>query len=651
MTSITTFADAEAQLASNLPGYQSRKPQQIGAEAVERAFEQRIHAAIQAGCGVGKSYMTLIPAILRSVLHGERTVVATATKALQSQLINKDLPFLEANLGVPFRWAMLQGRSNYFCGNRAAVVAGEEPLVAKMAKEASEPGFDGLRSSFSFDIPGALWAKVQGSTDECGELGCREPGQPCFAYQARRKASDCGIVVINHSLLCMDLMLQDEAGFGLIGEYDNVVIDEAHNLEGYCKSALGWEFSQGAILGAMAELRNFVNREMDLQAEKVLDTISTVNSAQNFLWMAFEAMMEDNSSTLRIKNAVIEASMAEWEGLAKALWACSKLIDGLADPTEAKPAKRWRLIKSRVRRLAARFSSIVLDPQDKTVRWLTVKTNARRERQIVIASEPLFVDEFLSNRLFANHTVVLCSATMMVDRSFEFLAHKLGLDNHVYEGTDVGTMFNFPEQGRFFAPRQFPEPTGKTKTQWEAVVPNAMLELVRASQGRALLLFTSLSAMKRAYEVIEPQVPFTCLMQNQQEVPVLAQKFKEDTHSILFATRSFMEGIDVQGESLSLVVLDKLIFKVPSEPVAEAMKEVIEARGGNFFKEVDLPEMMLILEQAAGRLIRTVTDKGVFALLDPRVWTKNYGSKVRSAIPPFTQIESLGEVQSFFESL
>jgi ATP-dependent DNA helicase DinG len=175
-----------------------------------------------------------------------------------------------------------------------------------------------------------------------------------------------------------------------------------------------------------------------------------------------------------------------------------------------------------------------------------------------------------------------------------------------------------------------------------------MLELVQASKGGALLLFTSLTAMRRAYDVIAPVVEWNCYMQGQMEVPVLAQKFKEDHDSILFATRSFMEGIDVQGDSLRLVVLDKLVFASPGEPVNEALHEVIESRGGNGFKEIDLPEMMLILEQAAGRLIRTVTDRGVFALLDPRIWTKFYGSKVRGVLPPFTQVDSLGAVQEFF---
>lgn len=647
---IRTFADAEAHLASNLPGYQSRRPQQIGAEAVEKAFQTGEHALIQAGCGVGKSFMTLIPAIL----SGKRTMVATATKALQSQLVDKDLPFLTEHLGVDFSWAMLQGRSNYFCKQRALVVAGEEPLVADMISEASEPGFEGLRSSFSFEVPMALWAKVRGDTDECSDMGCsKEPGLGCFAADARRRAQDVDLVVINHSLLCMDLTLRgdegDSTGFGMLGEYANVVIDEVHNLENYCKGALGYEFTEGAILGPLAELRNFVNRNMTSEvAERVLGVISEVNSAKSLLWMSLAGLMEEGSQNLRIQPSTFDASESEWEGMAKALWDLVRVADTVLNPSEAKINKRWQIIKSKLRRLAAKFARIITDGFDETVRWVSTKVNARRERQFVINSQPLFVDQFLSDRLFSQKTVVMCSATAKVGGSFDFIAKKLGLVNHPHSTVDVGTMFNFASQGRFFAPRSFPEPTGRTKTQWEAVAPNAMLELVRASGGGALLLFTSVSAMKRAYEVIEPQVPYKCFMQGQMEVPALSKAFKDDTHSVLFATRSFMEGIDVQGESLRLVVLDKLIFQVPNDPVVEATHEYIERRGGNAFREMDLPEMMLVLEQAAGRLIRTVTDTGVFALLDSRVWTKPYGGKVRAALPPFTQVDSLEAVEAFY---
>jgi ATP-dependent DNA helicase DinG len=222
----------------------------------------------------------------------------------------------------------------------------------------------------------------------------------------------------------------------------------------------------------------------------------------------------------------------------------------------------------------------------------------------------------------------------------------MGLD--AFEGVDVGTMFNYPEQAIFCVPRDFPAPTGRTYSEWQALVPSAMRDLIMASNGRALLLFTSKSQMKRVYEAVAPLVPFRCLKQGDAPVPVLTREFRDDTHSVLFATRSFMTGIDVQGESLSLVVLDKLVFDALEDPVFEAESELIESRGGSAFNELSMPNMLLVVEQAAGRLIRTQEDRGAFVLLDSRVLSKSYGSKVRRALPPMTFVDSLTAVGHFF---
>lgn len=651
---LKTFADAEALLATKLANYESRKPQQIGAEAVEKAIATGDHLLLQAGTGVGKSFMGSIPAIL----SGRRCIISTATKALQSQIVGKDLPFLEENL-KKFSWMMLQGRSNYFCSNRARAVLIDTPEAQRLLDHVQDhlDTFSGLREDFPFEVDHATWYKVCAEAEECQDLGCKNLGG-CFAIMARQRAKDCQIVVVNHALLCADIQLRSETDFSMLGEYDMVFVDEVHELVDYAKSALGQEFSEGSIRSLLAQVRNFARRELTDTGRIDAAEAKIVNATQ-MLWMAFSMMMRDATeaikaknkyapapTTLRLKSEMFTSYEAEWIDLLKALREYANLLLGMAGPTEEKAARRWKMLTSRANRTAARFQNLIMDRQDESVRWLETRANRRGEKNLVINSQPIMVDWWLREHLYSDTTFIGMSATAEVGGSFDFIAKRMGLDD--FTGLDVGTMFDYPNQAIMCVPRGFPEPTGRTYSQWQSVVPSTIQQLLRASNGRALVLFTSFKQMESVYAAIAPSLPFTCLKQGAESVPSLTRKFREDVHSVLFATRSFMTGIDIQGEALSMVILDKLVFDTPDDPVFEAECEVVEARGGSSFNEVSMPKMLLVVQQAAGRLIRTQRDRGAFVLLDSRVLTKGYGQKVRRSLPPMTFVDSLVGVDHFF---
>ena len=547
---------------------------------------------------------------------------------------------------MDFSWMMLQGRGNYVCRNRAALVA-DEPAVERVMNYIRDLGegvsFHGLREELP-EVDNGTWAKIASDSEECRDLGCKERGG-CYALLARQRAADAQVVVVNHALLCQDLVVrsQSEGWVSMLGDYDIVIVDELHELEGYAKSALGVNFSQGSIISLLSQVRGFAqkNNMRKDHATKLNDSGAEVNGAMQFLWMAFSVMMKEKSSVLRLRPEQFTEYEDEWIQMAQALANYASVCASIPAPSGEVANRRWKMLCRRAQRLANRFSQLILDRQDQSVRWLEVQKR-RNEEAIVIVSQPLFVDDFLRSELFNGCTVIGMSATIEPD----FIAKRLGYGEHKF--VDVGTMFDYPNQALLYVPAAFPAPAGKTRNDWEARLPGGIMDLLKASQGRALLLFTSYASMKRCFDFIQPLVEWTCMKQGDSSIPELLERFKSDTHSVLFMTRSGMTGVDIQGEALSLVVLDKLVFASPDDPALEAETEVIEARGGNAFGELSMPMMQLVTEQAAGRLIRTQEDRGVFACMDSRLIEKGYGKRVVRGLPPMTFTSDLRRVHSFF---
>ena len=634
-TAPTNFAEAEAVLASKLPAYTVRPTQQRGAQAVEEAFGNQEHLLLKAGTGTGKSLLLLIPAIL----SGERTVVSTATKALQSQYAEKDLPFLSEHLGVSFRWAMLQGRSNYFCSNRAALVA-DDSLVTRMMSVAQEPNFSGLRDDFPFEVPSQVWGQVCGDAEECDALECKTRGG-CYVHIARALASDAQVVLVNHALLAMDCV----ADAALLGAYTQVIVDEVHELADYAAGAFESRFTEGAVRMLIARARNLVDGLYGEETQaKVAEVLSGLVEANVLFWSAMTLQMPEKDSTLRITSDVLVRSADEWATMAQALHAVAGAVASLPAPVSEADIKRLRILKRRASLMADRFSAMVSDDFAASVRWLAWETTAKGDRRLVVTSRPLEVGPFLQQSLFEGRCVVGASATI----DFSFTSEQLGLAQGNFTGLDVGSNFDYKAQALTYIP-DIPAPSGRTAAQWEAEVPAQILKLLQASQGRALLLFTSVRQMERVHGLIARSLPWKVLRQGQMPQAKLLEAFKGDVHSVLFATKSWFTGVDVSGEALSLVVLDKLPFPNPTEPVFEALSEVFDkrfARDGGSFRHLSIPVTTMTLEQAFGRLIRTSTDRGVFACLDSRL-LRTWGQPIAKRLPA-PQTSSLDAVQRFF---
>jgi ATP-dependent DNA helicase DinG len=641
-----TYADAEQKLAANLPGYEVRPQQQKLAAAVERALADGTHLIAEAGCGTGKSFATAIPAILA----GKRVAISTATKALQDQIAAKDMPFLAEHLGVPFNYALLKGRSNYLC--KAQLLSDDAGSVANlpaiMQRDADGTGvdFDGTREELGVEVTDIEWSKLTISSDDCpGKKKCPF-GATCHAETAKRNALQANVVIVNHALLMTEMKLQmaTDGMATMLGPVDAVIVDEAHELEEYALSMFSSRITEIGLRKFATEVRNWV-RENNLD-DAIVDQGDEVMAAVNQLW----AILEPG----RVRPATILENEAEWGNLAIGLQAYAKLITeadlgNVPDFAYERAATRKQALAQRATRISGQVVDMVIASGSELVRWVEEETNRRKDGKfLVLKSAPIDISSILRATLFEIPTV-LVSATIQVDGSFEYVAGRLGVDE--YDSLDVGTPFDFETQARLYVPRELPIPSGATRNQWEALAAERTRELVLASKGRALLLFTSTKQMKDVYETIAHRLPYTTLMQGQAPNKQLAEQFKSETDSVLFATRSFFTGVDFGGETLSLVVIDKLPFPVPTEPITEARCEVIRARGGDDFKDYTIPVMSLILAQGFGRLIRTKGDAGVVAILDPRLVTKGYGSKIIRSLPDARKVEQLSDVEAFFAEL
>lgn len=637
----TTFDEAMDRLESVLPGFERREHQTTFAHAVEEVLADGTHLVAQGGCGVGKSFALAIPAIL----SGKKVVLATATKALQDQIAHKDLPFLQEHLGVDFTFAVLKGRSNYACHLKLA-----DPDVIQeigvdfdaIIEDLQAEDATGERDSLSVEVADRTWRSMTISSDDC--LGKNECpfAETCLAEKAKTKAKAADVVVVNHALLMVDLVIREmsEGTVSMLPDYDLVIIDECHELENYATTILGTQFSEGTVRSLTGEVLAFARRYG--KVDEVDEFVNATLGALTALW----PRLPDGRITMSDLN---EAS-DEWVGMANSLHDLAAAIASIdLDDVSADQIKQarlqWRRLTKRSHNAQSKFADIVVASFAKLVRWVEV-TKRGREEVRVIHSAPIEIGEMLDALLFSKTQVIMASATVMVDGSPEHIAGRLGVTD--YRSVDVGTPFDFSTQAMLYIPRHLPDPS-KDRAAWSNMIIPEIRDLVRASDGRALLLFTSTKEMRSAYETLSEMLPYTCLMQGQATNKVLVDTFKADTHSVLFATRSFFTGVDIPGEALSLLVVDKVPFAVPSDPIVEARCDAIQARGGNPFTEFSIPEMILPLEQGVGRLIRHTTDIGVMAILDPRIMTKPYGRKIRRSLPEAPLVHTIADVEAFFD--
>jgi ATP-dependent DNA helicase DinG len=616
---------ALAKLAAVTPGGERRAPQEVMATEVAGAITARRHLLAQAGTGTGKSWAYLVPAILA----GKRTVVATATKALQDQLAGKDLPFLEEHLDRPFEFAVLKGRSNYVCMQRIAEISGAGQLALDGLADRASPTelaslklwaastATGDRAELPAEPSPQAWAAISVSAQECPGARKCPSGDACFAEAARRKAGEADVVVVNLHLLGLDLATEG----AILPEHDLVVVDEAHQLEDIVSDTCGFELSAGRFHNLARAVRSILD---DPAAVDDIETSANLLAAQ----------LSEHVGR-RLKGA-LDA------GLADALVLARSRLDRVAAALRKIPDNASDDVKTRKERAAQLTGhlqadlALATDVPSGSVAWVEGPDANPRLRVA-----PLDIAELLREKLWGVGPVVLTSATLPPG-----MAERLGLQGDDHKAIDVGSPFDYAHNGLLYCATHLPDPRAG---DYEAAVHDELLALITAAGGRTLGLFTSYRAMDAAVEALKTKLPGPLLSQRDLPKPALVAAFAADPATSLFATMGFWQGIDVPGPTLSLVTIDKLPFPRPDEPLLQARREQAKAEA---FRTIDLPRTATMLAQGAGRLIRTQTDRGVVAVLDPRLAkAKSYRWTLLEALPPFPRTKDRAEVEAFLAQL
>lgn len=639
-------------LARRLAGYEFRAGQLAMAEAVARTLAHGSDSAlnrddqgsaaamlaVEAGTGIGKTLAYLVPA----VLSGQKIVVSTGTLNLQEQVLTKEIPFILEHVDPALVAMCVKGRQNYLCLYRWQQLAtdpqmalfqgdGQGALLADWVEQTAT----GDRAELLWladDSP--FWQQLSCTTHQCLGTHCPQ-AQECFVNQLRKKAARARLLIVNHHLFFSDLALRRFGHAEVLPRYESVIFDEAHHLEGVATRYFGTSVSHYQIIDLTQDIEKAAGQHLagkrgvkTLQLARVL-----AEEAERFI-----ALFPRERGRLPLANCL--ARINDWSG---ELYGLLDRFAGLADHLDAMTTagEVWEGMMHRCLELAAGFRRIMLEQDAAHVYWAE-----RRERNFVLAASPIAVAGDLQEALYPTvRSIVFTSATLTTAGAFSYFAERLGLPPET-ASLALPTPFDYAGRTMLFVPPQgFPAP------QAPAFGPTArqlMLDLVLLSRGRALLLFTSIVAMRAARDFLADRLPFPLLAQGEAPRQALLDAFQQDTHSVLLAVASFWEGVDVPGEALSCVIIDKLPFEVPSDPVMMARMDAIQAQGGNPFFDFQVPRAILALRQGVGRLMRKATDRGVLAILDARLTSKGYGRLFLESLPPSPITRDLAAIATFF---
>ena len=643
------------------------------AEAVAQAFDTGEHLAVQAGTGTGKSLAYLVPAIARAVDTDEPVVVSTATIALQRQLVDRDLPRLTDSLAdaLPRRpeFALLKGRGNYVCLNKIHNGSATEP-EDRPQEELFEPisasalGRDvqrliawssttdtGDRDELTPGVPDRSWSQVSVSARECIGVARCPFGTDCFAEKARDKAGHADVVVTNHALLAIDAMT-DAA---VLPEHELLVVDEAHELVDRVTGVATAELSATSLGVAQRRVGRLIDPEL---AQRLEAATATLSSAIHDATPGRMDVLDDELTTYltALRDAASRARSAIDTAASdpKAASARAEAVTALSDISDT----ATRILSAFVPAIPDRTDVVWLDHDDGTHAWGHVRRTGESTKdrsgniRAVLRVAPLSVSGLLRGRLFEHTTAVLTSATLTIGGTFQAMASAWGLsgeDDAKWRGLDVGSPFEHAKSGILYVAAHLPPP-GRDGTG-SAEQLDEIAALITAAGGRTLGLFSSMRAAKAAAEIMRERLDTPVLCQGDDTTSALVQRFADDAATSLFGTLSLWQGVDVPGPSLSLVLIDRIPFPRPDDPLLTARQRAVAAHGGNGFMAVAASHTALLLAQGAGRLLRRVDDRGVVAVLDSRMATARYGGFLRASLPPFWATTDANRVRDALERL
>lgn len=660
MTALTEHIEyifaPDGPLAKTLPGYEVRPGQLEMSLSVAKTLESAtlpLHPfahgdhtaemlAVEAETGIGKTLAYLIPA----ALSRQKIVVSTGTLNLQEQILNKEIPFIKKYVAPDLQVVCVKGRQNYACLFRAKqLLSSQQQLLfvdplnegEELLQWLNQTEF-GDRAELPWLTDGSLlWEQICSSATKCLGSQCQEHGS-CFINKLRKTAAAANIIIVNHHLFFSDLGIR-RFGYGeVLPRYQSVIFDEAHHIEEIATRYFGSSFSHYQLLDLVRDVETLAHKMMSSQ-----ERLKTIQIAQALATQAneFAGIFPVQRGRYPLNDIIsqVDSWEVEVERLESAVDSLSRQLDKSALSSDL-----WEGPKRRCLELKENLASITAEMSPSHVYWCE-----KREKTISLTASPINISLELQEFLYSQaDSLIFTSATLTTGGSFKYTFNRLGLDDDT-PALQLSSPFDYANRTKLYIPANgFPEPNSAT---YFSTLQQQIYELLMASQGRALVLFTSFNAMNQVYSFLADSIPFPIYKQGDAPKTILLEQFQQETHSVLLAVASFWEGVNVPGETLSCLIIDKLPFEVPSDPVIMARIDQIKNSKGNPFFDFQVPRAVLSLRQGVGRLMRSTADKGLLAVMDIRLFSKGYGKHFIKSLPASPIIRSIDEVKTFFSEV